>query len=201
MQSLNDAIDELSRFVTDQAVLTADRCGFGFVAVPECAPGAYALPTRTGLPAIPEDVGAPCTWDDLTIAHRICSETRNPFPVSDSSSATALYGRWANYAFRFWHDITHVVTGQSFTFADERIVSAHHYHDACEAGLGPLSLALLEADTFGQLLFGHRNGGFVADQRRFDLLYVQAGFRHAEADALQLRSRAARDDGKCSSAH
>lgn len=163
---------ELASFVTDQYLNTAARYGFGYVA----------------------DDNGPDDWDTLCAAYGRSVATKAPLPVYSGASATSVYttiGRPAvNLQFRYWHDMAHVRLNAGFTFGEERTVSADHVRAAADAGLSLLAIRLLDADTFGQLMFGREHGGFVTDQSRWAVDYVEHGYNVAAAHQLKLRREA-----------
>ncbi len=163
---------ELASFVTDQHYRTAVKVGFGYV------------PTDDG----PDDYATLCAAYGRSVV------TKEPLPVYSGASATSIYTTISrpetNLQFRYWHDVIHVRLGADFTFASERKVSADHLCEAARAGLSMLALRLLDADTFGQLCFGREHGGFVADQSRWAVDYVEHGYDRAAAHQLKLRREA-----------
>lgn len=95
---------------------------------------------------------------------------RDPLPVWDGASDRTPYGSPAvNHAARAWHDATHIQLGLGFTFAEEIRVVAEQIRIARVSGLGPMALAIIEADGAGQQRYLQRFGHFPADQRAFVL--------------------------------
>lgn len=82
-----------------------------------------------------------------------------------------------NFAFRFWHDVSHVQHGLSFGLEDELELALWHLDVLERDGLRPDSLAyrLLQADIVGQLLLMGLASRFPFDQKEFVLGCITLG--------------------------
>lgn len=155
------ARQELTAFVTAEAAKTSREVGFPRVGVPD----------------------APDTYADLRVAYRRSCSTGIALPVSNSNLNGSLYlHTQADLALRFWHDVSHVRRGRSFSAPDELDLGLWHVAVAQTAGLSPLALALLDADLVGQTLLYAATKGYAENQMRFDVEAVAFGI----ADAIVL---------------
>lgn len=147
---LAEARQQLSAFIRQQADELAGRLGFGWRPV----------------------MDAPSTYQQLRGALDHSLDTQEPLPVSSENSASVIYdGPEVNFAFRFWHDVSHVQHGLSFALEDELELALWHLDVLKRAGAAPESIAyrLLEADLLGQLLLMGIVGRFPFDQEEFVL--------------------------------
>ncbi len=145
---LAQATANLRRFVHVQATAAEELLGFGWTAHSD-APSEFAALRRAFLRS---------------------SLTGEPLPVSDEHCAGTIYGSpVANYAFRFWHDVTHVRLNCGFDLDGEIEVASAHLDVMRATGWGPGTLEhhLLHADTLGQVLCSVAIGGFPDDQACF----------------------------------
>jgi hypothetical protein len=145
---LKEASNNLSRFVMSQA--KAFEVLLGFAWKPE--------------------KDAPSKFSTLKAAYLSSLITGNPLPVSDEHSAMTIYDSpTTNYAFRFWHDVTHIRLDQGFDLDGEMTVARSHLAVLTAAGWGEgtLEYELLRADTLGQTLCNETTGGFPLDQPCF----------------------------------
>lgn len=138
----------LSSFVRGQARATAELVGFAWLPRPD----------------------APSDYGSLRRAYLASRLTGEPLAVSDEHSEGTIYdGADTNYAFRFWHDVTHVRLGAGFDLDGELAVAVAHLDVLRAAGWGPgtLEYGLLHADTAGQTIFGAATGAFPEEQACF----------------------------------
>jgi hypothetical protein len=141
---LAQATANLSRFVHAQARASEELIGFGW--------------------KLSSD--APSEFTALRRAFIRSRLTGQPLPVSDAHSAETIFGPSANYAFRFWHDVTHVRLNCGFDLDGEIEVATAHLDVLQAFGWGPGTLEhhLLHADTLGQVLCSVATGTFPDDQ-------------------------------------
>lgn len=167
---LEEARTALTAFVTERAEATAQRLGFGYQPAPD----------------------APNTWADLKTAWQHSLATNAPLQVFDGASGSVIFNEpEANFAFRYWHDVTHLERGRSFSNAHELDMTAYHLQQAEEHGItrGSLAWRLFQADTLGQVLHWAFYRRYVTNQRVFILNCVRYGFPDAllaEASRLAL---------------
>jgi hypothetical protein len=131
----------------------------------------------------------------LTAARRYCPQGWRPAQDAPSEYA-ALCAAWrldvalpvysgacertiyaapeVNHAFRAWHDATHVRLGADFSIAGEIRTAREQLRQAAALGADWRTLALLHADTIGQVLYFARFGRFVHDQRAFARAYIRS---------------------------
>jgi ubiquinone biosynthesis protein Coq4 len=101
-------------------------------------------------------------------------------PVSDANSTRTIYSRpMYNYAFRAWHDMLHVVSGEVFDIHGELAVASLQDHILRLANIPEPDIAAIYADTAGQAHYYSIHGNFPMDQRGFVLAYVTHGAEHA----------------------
>lgn len=139
---------KLSRFVDAQATGMQNFVGFGWK----------------------PDHKAPSDFISLKRAALASARTGEPLPVSDEYCAQTIYtSSEINYAFRFWHDCTHVLMDKGFDLDSELTVSRAHLKVLKSYGMGPGTpeYELLRADTLGQTLCGETTGTFPVDQPCF----------------------------------
>lgn len=151
---------ELTEFVTLMAHQTARRLGFGWEARPD----------------------APNTWQGLKAAWKHSLATGEPLPVFDGGSdSVILTTPEANWAYRFWHDVTHLERGRNFTSPHELDMAVFHLFEAERHGLerGSLPWRLLHADAVGNVLHWAVMKDFVLHQYSFILNYLQFGVEDA----------------------
>lgn len=145
---------ELTEFVTLMADQAAARLGFGWVARPD----------------------APNTWRALTAAWQHSLDSGEPLPVFDGGSDTViLTSAEANWAYRFWHDVTHLERQRNFSSPHELDMAVFHLWEAERHGLerGSLPWRLLHADAVGNVLHWAVRREYLIDQRTFILNYLQ----------------------------
>jgi hypothetical protein len=138
----------LTAFVIHKAESTAAKVGFRW------------KPTRT----------APGTFEDLNLAFKHSVESGAPLPISSENSASVIYTtRAANFAMRFWHDVSHVRLALSFDVVDELELGLWHLEHVKHAGFDESGTVyrLLHADLVGQSQLLAYAGRFPLDQRRF----------------------------------
>ncbi|AZZ39727.1 hypothetical protein C0Z10_08135 [Acidipropionibacterium jensenii] len=153
---IQSARRDLSDIVQRQADELAGQLGFGWQAV----------------------AAAPSTYQQLRGAVDYSLVSKKPLPVSSENSATVIYtGPEVNFAFRFWHDVSHVRHGLSFALEDELELALWHLGVLERGGLSPESLAyrLFQADIVGQLLLMGLAGRFPFDQEQFVLGCIVLG--------------------------
>lgn len=154
---LAEARQRLSAFINQQAGELAGRLGFGWRPV----------------------VNAPSTYQQLRGALDHSLNTLEPLPVSSENSASVIYDSpEVNFAFRFWHDVSHVQHGLSFALEDELELALWHLDVLERAGVAHESIAyrLLQADLLGQLLLMGLAGRFPFDQEEFVLTSAFLGW-------------------------
>ncbi|WP_409048274.1 hypothetical protein AB2L57_05730 [Microbacterium sp. HA-8] len=151
---------ELTEFVHLMADQTKERLGFGWTPHPD----------------------APNTWRALKTAWQHSLATREPLPVFDGGSDAVIFaGPEANWAYRFWHDVTHLERGRDFTSPHELDMAVFHLWEAERHGLerGSLPWRLLHADAVGQVLHWAVRREFLIDQRAFIVNYLRFGVEDA----------------------
>lgn len=151
---------ELTEFVHFMADQTVTRLGFGWVPRPDAAN----------------------TWRDLKAAWQHSLATGDPLPVFDGGSDSVIFtSAEANWAYRFWHDVTHLERGRDFTSPHELDMAVFHLWEAERHGLerGSLPWRLLHADAVGQVLHWAVRREFLIDQRAFIVNYLQFGIEDA----------------------
>jgi len=112
---------------------------------------------------------APDTFEGVCAEFKACMRGGKPFRVYDGASDKTIYTNpETNYAFRFWHDITHAVYKLDFTEHGER-ATAQKQIDEVSKAFGPdsLEVKLIAADTIGQVEYFAKVGGFVENQKEF----------------------------------
>lgn len=119
---------------------------------------------------------APGTFEELCAAWR----AGGPLPVFDGGCERAIYGSPAvSHAFRAWHDATHVALGADFTVAGEIRTAREQVRQARALGASRAVRRALWVDTFGQVAWYARGGGFVRDQAGFVAMVLERGLRRA----------------------
>ncbi len=147
---------ELSRFIADDAAKMRDRVGFGWVARPD----------------------APSTYSDLRDAFVWSLGMREPLPVSSLNNTSVVTSPSTNLAFRFAHDVKHILFDLSFNLDDETELAVRHLDELREeTGVSACSLVhrLYHADTLGQVQCLAMLGRFPHDQLRFALRALKYG--------------------------
>ena len=138
----------LAGAVLQQASLTKRRLGFGWH---------------------PANV-APSTMEELRVEYeRLRWGLGKSFRVWSGGSDATIYGSpEGNYAFRFWHDITHVEAGLGLTFTEELATAQLQINELAESGVPQRALDLFQIDTQGQTHYADITGGkFPEDQLGF----------------------------------
>lgn len=159
MQTLNDYImnksrNNLTRFVLDKANHLTRELGFSYI----------------------ETEQAPETYENLLEAYQHSIKTHAPLPVFSGASEGTIYtSKEGNWAFRFWHDITHVSNGLGFSLMDEVKCSSIQAEQVAKYfGADTVEYRLFLADTIGQSIYAELHGGlFPSDQ----LAYVKTILR------------------------
>lgn len=145
---MNKARANLEHFVIAKAHRLAKDIGFSYI----------------------ESDNAPNTYEELEEAYKLSVKTLAPLPVFSGASDKTIYlTKEGNWAFRFWHDITHVANGYKFTLADEIECSSLQCDQVSNYfGANSLELKLFVADTIGQSVYAELHGGaFPEDQLAF----------------------------------
>lgn len=82
-----------------------------------------------------------------------------------------------NWAFRAWHDWTHLTIHAEFTLDGELAVAHRQIEDLCRVYGHNEDTRLwsryIMAEVYGQACYHHTTGEFPADQVAFDLAYVR----------------------------
>ncbi|MEI2826880.1 MAG: hypothetical protein V9F04_11070 [Dermatophilaceae bacterium] len=156
----------LAKFIQRKASETEARLGFGFVGVAE----------------------APCTYQQLRGAFITSRDTKVPLPVSSLFCDTSIY--WSpreNQMFRFWHDVSHIEYGLSFTLADELELALWHLDEFERDGHTRtcLEFRMLEADLVGQLQLMGLIGRFPYNQRLFVEDCLRFGFHEGVLEEIR----------------
>lgn len=150
----NKARSNLTRFVLDKASRLSKDLGFSYIDTEQ----------------------APNSFEDLQEAYKHSALTHDPLPVFSGASDNTIYtSKEGNWAFRFWHDITHVANGLAFTLAEEVECSSIQAEQVSKYfGTDSLEYRLFVADTIGQSVYAALHGGeFPKDQ----LSYVKTILR------------------------
>lgn len=93
-----------------------------------------------------------------------------PIPIwSGASEHTVWSSPAVNYAFRAWHDATHLRLGRGFDRDSERAVAVAQVLEALAHGAGTLAIAVLLCETELQQDLFYATGEFPQDQRAFCL--------------------------------
>jgi hypothetical protein len=165
------AITRLSGFVESRASELADELGFDL------------LPRAD----------APETFPGLSEAFAISMKTKAPLPISNAHSETVIFvSKETNFAMRFWHDVSHVRTGLTFSPVDELELAQDQLDELHAAGFSPDSLEsrLLHADLVGQIYCLAVTGRYPTDQRAF----VMGCLRQSVDQAVVLVAKEKRSD-------
>lgn len=110
---------------------------------------------------------------------------RDPVPVWDGASDDSIYGSpEVNFAYRAWHDATHIKLDLDFTPDAEKQVALNHVREAWEAGLSVDACNLLWIDSQGQNEYFAVHQDFVQNQRLFAKVAVKFGIQEAIAAKL-----------------
>lgn len=161
--------EHLTHFVLDRAAFLVDNLGCSWTA----------------------QADAPDTYPALRRAFAHSRVTGEPLPVSNENSDSVIFTNPdVNYAFRFWHDCSHVLQGLSFSLPDEFELAILHLEDLQNAGFDPdtAEYKLLRADTLGQVIVNAIAKRFPFEQERFGVTCLRDGFERGILDELQ-RSR------------
>lgn len=151
---MNKARSNLTRFVIDKAARLSRDLGFSYV----------------------ETEDAPETYEALMDAYQHSLKTHAPMPVFSGSSENTIYTtKEGNWAFRFWHDVTHAHNQLGFTLLDEFKCSSIQAEQVSKYfGTNSLEYRLFIADTIGQSIYSElHSGAFPEDQ----LSYVKSLLR------------------------
>lgn len=146
---------------------------------------AARIKSATGI-GYEETNDAPSTFDALKAAYAHSKRTLAPLPVWSGGSENTIYAsKEGNWAFRFWHDMTHCANGWGFSLSDEvKVAEQQAQAIAHEFGSDSLEYRMFLADTVGQSLYTTMNGGtFPADQWAFvrDMLNAEQPVMSAAA--------------------
>lgn len=115
---------------------------------------------------------APETLEDLQAAGP------GPMVVWNGASTRTIYSApEVNYAYRAYHDATHLAHGLTTSLEDEHRVSVLHQEHAHAAGLPWLDRAALWFDSQGQNEYFAKHGEFMTDQRAFVLACMALGLK------------------------
>jgi hypothetical protein len=158
--SYDTAHANLQRFVLIHAAAMRELAGFGWEAAAD----------------------APADYRSLLRAYARSRVTGSPLPVSDEHSEPSIYGGLdGNVAFRFWHDLTHVLLGRGFDLDGEVEVANAQLDVLHAAGFKPgtLEFELFHADTLGQTLCGAATGAFPRDQACFARVSLESSLTRA----------------------
>ena len=137
----------LTTFVIDQAEQAQTRVGFGWRAA------------RL----------APSTYPDVLREHKMSGASGLPYRVSSRHCQNTIFtSPGANHAMRFWHHMSHVRFGLTFSADDEMELGCYHLETL--------------RDTIGQTLCLVMLGRFPADQLRFATTAIQLGLDVAIAE-------------------
>jgi|SRR6516164_5453411 hypothetical protein len=96
-------------------------------------------------------------------------------PIWNGASDTTIYtSQEANYAFRFWHDVLHCISGLKFNTLDEIDLGLMQTENVKKRfGNDSLEAKLMLADTVGQSTYAALNNGeFPEDQMAFVLSFL-----------------------------
>ena len=97
-------------------------------------------------------------------------------PVWNGASGRTIYSSAeVNYAYRAFHDHTHLRLQADVNLDDEFQVSCEQTRIARAWGLPDIEVRALWADSHGQNAYYKRHGKFVEDQRAFVLAYLAVG--------------------------
>ncbi len=121
---------------------------------------------------------APSTYQQLRGVYQHSVRTGEPLPISNEHCRTAIFPLESdNVAFRFWHDVSHVRLGLSFSLADELELALWHLAAIVRAGHGEDSVVyrLLATDLFSQIACNAIAGRFPHDQAQFVAECYQQG--------------------------
>lgn len=113
---------------------------------------------------------APETFAEVCAEYAACNRQRREFRVFAGASDNTIYIQAeGNYAFRFWHDVTHAVFKLDFSTAGELETAAHQLKIIAERfGKGSAEHRIFYIDTVLQALYFSDTGGkFVDDQLQF----------------------------------
>jgi hypothetical protein len=112
---------------------------------------------------------APDTLQSIREAFLKSRNDRSGFPVYAGASDKTIYlSPEGNWAFRFWHDILHVIHASNTTFEDEvKLGWLHVQAVEKEFGKGSLEARIMGWDTVGQSAYHVMMGNFPEDQREF----------------------------------
>lgn len=159
---IKTARDNLTSFIMETASKRSRELGFGWIPSPV----------------------APDSYDWLNVEFSLSCLTGQPLRVSSENCEGSVYSsEYGNYAFRFWHDLTHMHLNRSFEIEDELAVSEDHLREVFEAGMGYQSLEyrLMRADSYGQTYCYQTLGRFPMDQLQFALWTLSDGLEEAVA--------------------
>lgn len=89
---------------------------------------------------------------------------------SGASDATIFGDASVNYAFRAWHDLTHILTGNNFTLQGETITALHQIATLPQ---GIARIVLIE--VIGQASHYFQHGHFPSNQIHFTMDALKRG--------------------------
>lgn len=144
---IDKARAELTLYMIHQADKLCDELGFGYV----------------------ESDTAPEKFNQLKATFARSLRTREALPVFAGGSDNTIYtSKEGNWAFRFCHDVAHVLLNAGFSTADEaRVVKYQGDKIAKHFGKGSIEYKLFMADALGQVTYYAIHGEFVSDQLAF----------------------------------
>lgn len=122
-----------------------------------------------------ESNNAPNTFKQLKEHYKNIKNSGGTFKVYSGGCDTTIYtSLHANYAFRFWHDITHLTYDLGFSTNDE-IETAKKQMEVLKKYIpaDSLEFKLFYADTIGQTEYYADHKDFVKDQMAYVVDYVK----------------------------
>jgi len=124
-----------------------------------------------------EVADAPETLQSIREAFLKARKDRQAFPVySGASDKTVYLNPEGNWAFRFWHDILHVIHASDTKFEDEvKLGYLHVQAVEKEFGKGSLEARIMGWDTVGQSAYHAILGNFPEDQAGFVFASLKSG--------------------------
>ncbi|QDB70978.1 hypothetical protein bb8_p03 [Bordetella phage vB_BbrP_BB8] len=129
---------------------------------------AHRLQKELGFGYVESDT-APGKFNLLKAAFAHSLRTCEPLPVYAGGSDNTIYtSKEGNWAFRFCHDVAHVLLNAGFGSADEAKVSKYQADRVAKHfGKGSLEHRLFVADTLGQVAYYAVHNDFPENQLAF----------------------------------
>jgi len=91
---------------------------------------------------------------------------KHSYPIYAHGNSNTIYRLQShNHAFRFWHDVLHIINNLDVSFEDEVVISEMHAKEAMAYGKG--AALLMRIDTRGQSEYYKEHGVFPEDQLAF----------------------------------